>query len=211
MIMSTLGLDNIAVAFALGPLQLGPRRTLQLGLAFGIAEAGMTLLGSALGQAWLPAAMTTEMARAGVLATLGVAVLGLVWVKTRPADFVANAWTLAGLALLLGVDNLVAGTAPEYGRCFVLADRGQWRAGGSAHRRGLCGRRRGVSPGAAMGRGCLGPDVVGACGSRDQLSDGLFRPRRHGHRSVRGSGIVPADRGIRSRRSGFSHQRCVCR
>jgi hypothetical protein len=113
MIMSTLGLDNIAVAFALGPLQLGSRRTLQLGLAFGIAEAGMTLLGSALGQAWLPAAMTTEMARAGVLATLGVAVLGLVWVRYRPADFVANGWTLAGLALLLGVDNLVAGAAPE--------------------------------------------------------------------------------------------------
>jgi putative Mn2+ efflux pump MntP len=113
MIMRTLGLDNVAVAFALGPLQLGPRRTLQLGLAFGVAEAGMTLLGSAFGQAWLPAVMTTEMARAGVLATLGVAVLGLVWVKTRPADFVANAWTLAGLALLLGVDNLVAGTAPD--------------------------------------------------------------------------------------------------
>jgi putative Mn2+ efflux pump MntP len=113
MIMSTLGLDNIAVAFALGPLQFGPRRTLQLGLAFGLAEAGMTLLGSTLGQTWLPAAMITEMARAGVLATLGVAVLGLVWIKYRPADFVAKAWTLAGLALLLGVDNLVAGTAPE--------------------------------------------------------------------------------------------------
>jgi hypothetical protein len=113
MIMSTLGLDNIAVAFALGPLQLGPRRTLQLGLAFGIAEAGMSLLGSAFSQPWLAAAMTTEMARAGVLAALGVAVLGLVWVKTRPVGFVANAWTLAGLALLLGVDNLVAGAAPE--------------------------------------------------------------------------------------------------
>ena len=48
-----------------------------------------------------------------VLATLGVAVLGLVWVKTRPADFVASAWTLAGLALRLGVDNLVAGTGPD--------------------------------------------------------------------------------------------------
>ena len=57
--------------------------------------------------------MTADLTRAGVLATLGVAVLGLVWVKTRPADFVANAWTLAGLALLLGVDNLVSGTAPE--------------------------------------------------------------------------------------------------
>jgi hypothetical protein len=113
MIMSTLGLDNIVVAFALGPLQLGPRRTLQLGLAFGIAEAGMSLLGSALCEPWLAAAMTTEMVRAGVLAAVGLAVLGLVWVKTRPVGFVANAWTLAGLALLLGVDNLVAGAAPE--------------------------------------------------------------------------------------------------
>jgi hypothetical protein len=113
MITSTLGLDNIAVAFALGPLQLGARRTMQLGLAFGIAEAGMSLLGSALSQPWSAAAMTTEMARAGVLATLGVAVLGLVWIKTRPVDFVVSAWTLAGLALLLGVDNLVAGAAPE--------------------------------------------------------------------------------------------------
>ena len=113
MIMSTLGLDNIVVAFALGPLQLGSRRTLQLGLAFGLAEAGMMMLGSAFGPAWLPAVMTTEMARAGVLATLGVAVLGLVCINTRPADFVANTWTLTGLALLLGVDNLVAGAAPE--------------------------------------------------------------------------------------------------
>src|SRR3954454_15813491 len=100
MIMSTLGLDNIAVAFALGPLQLGARRTVQLGLAFGVAEAGMSLLGAALGQPWLTAAMTAEVARAGVLATLGIAVLGLVWVKTGPVDCVANAWTLAGLALL---------------------------------------------------------------------------------------------------------------
>jgi putative Mn2+ efflux pump MntP len=113
MIMSTLGLDNIGVAFALGPLQLGSRRTLQLGLAFGLAEVGMMLLGSTLGPAWLPAAMTAEMARAGVLATLGAAVLGLVWVKTRPVNFVVNAWSLAGLALLLGVDNLVAGAARD--------------------------------------------------------------------------------------------------
>ncbi|MEA2822667.1 MAG: hypothetical protein QOJ86_4671 [Bradyrhizobium sp.] len=120
MIMSTLGLDNIAVAFALGPLQLGPRRTVLLGLLFGIAEAGMTLFGLAFGPAWLPAVMTAEMARAGVLATLGVAVLGLVWIKTRPADFVANAWTLAGLALLLGVDNLVAGAAPEMAAVSLL-------------------------------------------------------------------------------------------
>jgi hypothetical protein len=114
MMMGTLGLDNLAVAFALGPLQLGRRRVLLLGLSFGFAEAGMTLFGAALGQAWLPQAwlpamMATDAARAGVLATLAVAVCGLVWIRYRPADFVGSAWTLAGLALLLGIDNFVAG------------------------------------------------------------------------------------------------------
>jgi hypothetical protein len=113
MIMATLGLDNIAVAFALGPLQLGKRRTALLGLWFGVAEAGMALLGSALGQGWLPTAMTTDVTRAGVLATLGVAVLGLAWIRRRPAGFVGNPWTLTGLALLLGIDNLIAGSAAD--------------------------------------------------------------------------------------------------
>jgi hypothetical protein len=107
--MGTLGLDNIAVAFALGPLQLGWRRAMLLGLAFGFAEAGMTLLGAGLGQAWLPAMITADATRAGVLATLAVAVLGLAWVRYRPADFVGSAWTLAALALLLGIDNFIAG------------------------------------------------------------------------------------------------------
>jgi hypothetical protein len=107
--MGTLGLDNIAVAFALGPLQLGWRRALLLGVAFGFAEAGMTLLGAALGQAWLPAMVTADATRAGVLATLAVAVFGLAWVRYRPADFVGSAWTLLGLALLLGIDNFIAG------------------------------------------------------------------------------------------------------
>ena len=110
MIIGTLGLDNIAVAFALGPLQLGRRRTLVLGLAFGCAEAGMTLLGAALGDAWLPAVATADMTRAGVLATLAVTVLGLAWVKSRPAGLVSNPLALIALALLLGIDNFVSGS-----------------------------------------------------------------------------------------------------
>ena len=107
--MGTLGLDNIAVAFALGPLQLGWRRALLLGLAFGLAEAGMTLLGAGFGQTWLPAMISADATRAGVLATLAVAVVGLAWVRYRPADFVGSAWTLLALALLLGIDNFIAG------------------------------------------------------------------------------------------------------
>jgi hypothetical protein len=113
MMVGTLGLDNIAVAFALGPLQLGRRGTVLLGFSFGAAEAGMTLLGSTFGQAWLPAALTTEATRAGVLATLGVAVLGLAWIRWRPAAFAGNPWTLIGLALLLGLDNLIAGSSAD--------------------------------------------------------------------------------------------------
>jgi hypothetical protein len=113
MMMATLGLDNIAVAFALGPLQLGKRRTALLGVSFGVAEAGMTLLGSALGPEWLPTAATADLARAGGLATLAVAMLGLVWIGRRRGEFVANPWALTGLALLLGIDNLIAGCAAD--------------------------------------------------------------------------------------------------
>jgi putative Mn2+ efflux pump MntP len=110
MTMGTLGLDNIAVALALGPLGLAPRRMLLLGVAFGLTEAGMTLLGaSALGQAWL---LTADAARAGVLATLAVALIGLAWVKCWPAEIVSNPWALMGMSLLLGIDNLIAGSEP---------------------------------------------------------------------------------------------------
>jgi len=109
MISAALGLDNIAVAFALGPLQIGTRRTLLLGLAFGISEAGMMLVGATLGHEWLPALAAAEAARAGLLATLAVAVLGLAWVKCRPAMLIASPWALIGLSLLLGIDNLIAG------------------------------------------------------------------------------------------------------
>jgi hypothetical protein len=73
----------------------------------------MTLLGSALGSAWLPGAMTAELTRAGTLATLAGAVLGLAWIRRRPAAFVGNPSTLLGLALLLGVDNLIAASGAD--------------------------------------------------------------------------------------------------
>jgi manganese efflux pump family protein len=113
MIISTLGLDNIAVGFALGPLRLGVRRTALLGLSFAAAEAGMTLLGSTFAAAWLSKLPALGAARAGVLATVGLAVLALAWVKSRPAAFVGNPWALIALALLLGIDNFIAGAARD--------------------------------------------------------------------------------------------------
>ena len=113
MIIGTLGLDNIAVGLALGPLRIGARRTALLGLSFAVAEAGMTLLGATLGAAWLPKLLALDAARAGVLATLGVAVLGLALIKTRPAAFVGNPSALIALALLLGIDNFIAGASRD--------------------------------------------------------------------------------------------------
>lgn len=113
MIIGALGLDNIAVGFALGPLRIGARRTALVGVFFAVAEAGMTLLGSTYAAAWLPKLAALDAARAGVLATLGVAVLGLAWVKARPAAFVGNPWALIALALLLGLDNFIAGAARD--------------------------------------------------------------------------------------------------
>ena len=113
MIISTLGLDNIAVGFALGSLRIGVRRTALLGLSFAVAEAGMTLLGSAFAAAWLPKLPALGAARTGALAAVGVAVVGLAWVKSRPAAFVGNPWALIALALLLGIDNFIAGAARD--------------------------------------------------------------------------------------------------
>lgn len=113
MIIGALGLDNIAVGFAFGPLRIGARRTALLGLFFAVAEAGMMLLGSTFAAAWLPKFLALDAARAGLLATLGVGVLGLAWVKARPAAFVGNPWTLIALALLLGIDNFIAGASRD--------------------------------------------------------------------------------------------------
>ena len=113
MIIGALGLDNIAVGFALGPLRIGARRTALLGLSFAVAEAGMTLLGSTFAAAWLPKFLALDAARAGVLATLGVAVLGLAWIKARPATFLGNPWALIVLTLLLSIDNLIAGASQD--------------------------------------------------------------------------------------------------
>ena len=111
MTMSPFGLDNIAIAFALGPLGLGWRRIRLLGIVFGVAEAGMALLGATVGSFIGPsAASTMEAAQATATATIAVALVGLAWIKCRQADIIASPWALVGMSLLLGIDDLIAGS-----------------------------------------------------------------------------------------------------
>jgi hypothetical protein len=100
------GLDNAAVALALGPL-LGWRRGLALAALFGLAEALMPLAGLAL--AWAPEPMASPFLRSGVLMLAATTIAGLLLVRRDPAAAISSPAAMAGLAVLLGLDNLVAG------------------------------------------------------------------------------------------------------
>jgi putative Mn2+ efflux pump MntP len=103
-----LGLDNVAVALALGPLALSARRAALLAVLFGASEALMPLAGSAFAAtgAFAPAG---EALRVTVLATLATMVLGLTLVRRDPAALVGHPAMLVALAVLLGLDNFTAG------------------------------------------------------------------------------------------------------
>lgn len=123
MTVSVLGLDNIAVAFAMGPLGLEWRRIGLLGVIFAVAEAGMALLGAAAGDFIGPSSIA-EAVHAGALPTVAVALIGLTWITYRPADIVASPWALLGMSLLLGLDNCIAGRLGDAGASpasFVVA------------------------------------------------------------------------------------------
>ena len=102
-----LGLDNVAVALALGPLGLSPRRTALLAVLFGSAEALMPLAGTFAAAGAF--ALVGEAVRVTVLATLATMVLGLTLVRREPAVAVGHPATLVALAVLLGLDNFAAG------------------------------------------------------------------------------------------------------
>ena len=104
-----LGLDSAAVALALGPLDLGIRRMVLLGLCFATAEIAMTLAGSALGIKAAGIAGYADLAHTAVPIMLAVAVAGVALVRRAPAALVGSPLALLGLAVLLGLDNLVAG------------------------------------------------------------------------------------------------------
>lgn len=100
------GLDNAAVALALAPL-LGLRRGLLLAALFGLSEMLMPLLGLTL--AWPLSGPAAAILRTGALAVLASGFAGLLLARRDPAALVGSTGSLAALAVLLGLDNLVAG------------------------------------------------------------------------------------------------------
>ncbi|HEY0130101.1 MAG TPA: hypothetical protein VGB57_01765 [Allosphingosinicella sp.] len=100
------GVDNAAVALVLAPL-LGWRRGLALAALFGLAEALMPLAGLAL--AWPPAVAAESAVRAGILALAATSLAGLLLVRRDPAAAIRSPGAMVALALLLSLDNVVAG------------------------------------------------------------------------------------------------------
>ena len=120
-----LGLDNVAVALALGPLGLSARRTALLAVLFGAAEALMPLAGSVFGAAIGGSALAGDGAvRVTVLATLATMVLGLTLVRRDPRALVGHPAMLVALAALLGLDNFAAGVTGSAAGLAALATSG---------------------------------------------------------------------------------------
>jgi putative Mn2+ efflux pump MntP len=121
-----LGLDNVAVALALGPLGLSARRTLLLAVLFGSAEALMPLAGSAFGAAIGASALVGDAnaVRVTVLATLATMVLALTLVRRDPIVLVGHPALLVALSLLLGLDNFAAGVTDAVAGPAALAASG---------------------------------------------------------------------------------------
>ncbi len=115
-----LGLDNVFVALALAPLCHRAGRFWLLTAWFACAEAAAPLVG-ARSRGVLPTADAAGVLQSALLATLGLTILstvlfahipavrsGMTW---DPAHLVGSGKAIAALALLLAIDNLIAGAA----------------------------------------------------------------------------------------------------
>ena len=103
-----LGLDNALVALALAPVCHKAGRLWLLAAWFAVVEAAAPVAGALLGSV-LPVARPPEAVQTAVVLTLGLAVLGMNLAKRDPARLVGSGRTIGALALLLGIDNLLAG------------------------------------------------------------------------------------------------------
>jgi hypothetical protein len=105
---SFLALDNVAVAMALAPICHKAGRLRLLAAWFAGVELVAPMVGALL-HGILPAAMPTASLQTALLATLGLAVVGLCLAQRDPVRLIAGGGTIAALAVLLGLDNLMAG------------------------------------------------------------------------------------------------------
>jgi hypothetical protein len=106
-----LALDNMAVAAALGAAGLSARRAIFLALLFGASECLLAFAGIGLSGFLRPIFVFIEPMRLAALTILGVALIGLALLRRDSGKVVCNVWALAGLALLLGLDDFIAALA----------------------------------------------------------------------------------------------------
>jgi hypothetical protein len=109
---SLLAIDNVVAALALAPLCPNRAKFLRLIAWFAVVEAMAPAVGAIL-QPRLPSLWADGSVSAVLVVTLGLSLLGLALAR-RSAAFAercaSGGWPTAGLAIVLGLDNLLAGT-----------------------------------------------------------------------------------------------------
>jgi manganese efflux pump family protein len=109
-----LGLSNFAAAIGIGVAGVDTRTRLRVGIAFGLFEAGMPVLGLLAGRGLAGVlAHTTRWVGAGLLAGTGGYALIRAW-RDRPggpADAPQASGRLVVAGLALSIDNLAVGFA----------------------------------------------------------------------------------------------------
>ncbi len=109
---SLLALDNVVAALALAPLCQNRAQFLRLIAWFAAVEAMAPAVGVLL-QPRLPSLLADGSASAAIVMTLGLSLLGLALARRSvafaPERWASGGWPTAALAIVLGLDNLVAG------------------------------------------------------------------------------------------------------
>ena len=106
----TLSLDNFRTAIALGALQPGWKRCVQVALMFGFWDGVAPLVGILLGHYWSQTiGETGEYIGAIALGAYGLFLVIRAW--RTPAPEFDKPWAVFGLLVPLSLDNVVAGTS----------------------------------------------------------------------------------------------------
>jgi len=112
LVAASVGASNFAASVAIGVAGVDARIRLRIGLVFGLFEAGMPVVGLALGAQAAGALGGTGRWLAAAL-LIGVGLYGLFGPMRDESGFVVNArgWHLVLGGLILSIDNLVVGFA----------------------------------------------------------------------------------------------------